>query len=450
VFDAITENTAVLPESLTDRGWPAITDDGLRECAVRTAFEPPPPTPSLGSVLDSLEAGPDLLRILSALDIDSLPEHDRVPVLRAWNRSASHAQAGVFRAMASISDAYEDLLDDRTATAPAAAAEIRAALRLTRRTAESELSQALDLRSRLPRVFQAMSDGRIDRRRASVLLRHTDHLPTFLARDVTDPLVDRAHMSTTGQLAEALRRRCLEVDPDDARHRYRERVTERRVVTHSEPDGTITMMAIDLPAVRVSEAMDRVNRLARKARTSSESRSMDQLRADILLDLLCGTPDTHHGSVHVTVDLATLTELSDRPGDVAGYGPVVADIARQTARALRDATWSVTVTDSDTGSNVHHGTTRRRPSSEQRRRIQQRQPVCRFPGCRMPAVGSDIDHRTPWADGGDTTPGNLAPLCRHDHCVRHQSGWSYEPLPDGDHMWTSPLGHRYTTSGRDP
>ncbi|MEE8375472.1 MAG: HNH endonuclease signature motif containing protein [Acidimicrobiia bacterium] len=37
----------------------------------------------------------------------------------------------------------------------------------------------------------------------------------------------------------------------------------------------------------------------------------------------------------------------------------------------------------------------------------------------MPATDCDLDHRNAWADGGPTTEDNLAPLCRHDHIVRH-------------------------------
>ena len=68
----------------------------------------------------------------------------------------------------------------------------------------------------------------------------------------------------------------------------------------------------------------------------------------------------------------------------------------------------------------------------------------------MPAVDCDLDHRQPWAHGGPTTIDNLAPLCRHHHQIRHHSGWTHRPLPNGDHIWTSRLGHTYTTSGLPP
>ena len=68
----------------------------------------------------------------------------------------------------------------------------------------------------------------------------------------------------------------------------------------------------------------------------------------------------------------------------------------------------------------------------------------------MPATDCDLDHTTRWADGGETTTNNLTPLCRHDHRIRHQAGWTHQPLPNGDHQWTTKLGHTYTTSNQPP
>jgi hypothetical protein len=300
-------------------------------------------------------------------------------------------------------------------------------------------------------VWEALASGLIDRRRAFLFVRHTEHLSIAQAREVCAALVENAGRWTTGQLTERIRKACIVVNPDDAAQRCEQSMSGRRLVSYPDPDGTVSLVGLDLPAVRVSEALDRINRLARNLRSVSEPRTMDQLRADIFLDLLCGdTQPGTRGSVHITVDLATLTRLADKGGELAGYGPVVTDIARQTTKVLGPAPWSFTVTDPQSGLPVHDGTTRRRPTSRMKRRVQYRWRTCVFPGCRTPSVGSDLDHRRPWHDGGTTTEDNLSPLCRPDHCVRHQIGWAYEPLPDGDFLWTSPLGAKYTTSGRDP
>jgi hypothetical protein len=176
---------------------------------------------------------------------------------------------------------------------------------------------------------------------------------------------------------------------------------------------------------------------------------MDQLRADVLLDLLSGT--SHHGKaaggvVDIRVDLETLSRLADHPGELAGYGPVIADIARQAAAAQPDAEWRYTVTDPNTGEPVAIGTTPRRPTASQRRLIEAHYETRVFPGCRTPAADCDLDHRVAWSAGGATTAFNLGPVCRPDHIVvRHRVGWTNRRLPNGDHQWTSPHGPTYTT-----
>jgi hypothetical protein len=100
---------------------------------------------------------------------------------------------------------------------------------------------------------------------------------------------------------------------------------------------------------------------------------------------------------------------------------------------------------------VADGTTRRRPTASQVRKVKTKNRTCVAPGCRNPVVDCDIDHTKTWAETGITNSNDLAALCRHDHCIRHQTGWTYQPLDNGDYLWTSPLGGPgYTTSGNDP
>ena len=406
--------------------------------------------PVLPADVDSWPPGPVLGALLAVIEVDRLGEADRVRFLRASERMVAFQQAASYRAMTAISDAYAPLTVDPAEAEAGAVLEIRAALRWTRRAAESELAVAHDLRVRLPQVHQALAEGRLDRRRAQLFVRHTEHLTVGQARTVTDTLIGEADRWTTGQLTERIRRACISADPADACNRYRRAVRSRRLQSWSNPDGTVTISGLELDAVRAQQALEGINRHARHLKTAAEPRSMDQLRADIFLDLLCGTTGPAGGSIHITVDLATLTALSEEPGELAGYGPVIADIARHTTRTLTDSLWTFTVTDPVTGLPVVDGHTRRRPTASQRRRVQRRSDRCIAPGCRMPAIGLDLDHRHGWAETGVTDSQDLVPLCRHDHCTRHQTGWRYTPIGDGDHYWTSPLGTHYTTSGRSP
>ena len=177
---------------------------------------------------------------------------------------------------------------------------------------------------------------------------------------------------------------------------------------------------------------------------------MDQLRADVYLDLLLGkTSKGPNAGVHIRVDLDTLSALAEHPGELAGYGPVIADIARQAVAEHQDSEWRYTIVDHE-GRALHDGTTRRRPSTALRRHVEARDTTSVFPGCRMPSVDCDIDHTKGWADGGQTCECNQAPLCRHNHITKDTHGWTYHRLPNGDYRWTSKLGHTYTTSAIPP
>jgi hypothetical protein len=129
---------------------------------------------------------------------------------------------------------------------------------------------------------------------------------------------------------------------------------------------------------------------------------------------------------------------------------VIAEIARRVAADQPGGEWRYVLTHPETGEILDTGLLRRRPLASQRRRVEMRDPVCVFPGCRRPARDCDLDHRIPWAVVRRTRTRDLAPLCRHDHVIRHRAGWRYRRLPNGDYLWISRLGHTYTTSGEPP
>jgi uncharacterized protein DUF222/HNH endonuclease len=390
---------------------------------------------------------------LSLVETENLSGFERLKALQSHQQLVSFFQARVFEDMASISDLMNQLEADPEVAHDAAAAEIGAALHLTRRAAEFDLALALDLKERLPDVLEALAAGRIDLRRARVIVAGTAHLDEAAAREVVGRILGAATRLTTGQLGALIRRVCVQADPDDATARYGEAVDGRRIVTEPTVDGTAHLFGLDLPPDRVEAAMRRISELAQGLKTRDETRTIDQIRADVFLDLIDGrhfARGGRQGTVDIHVDLATLTRLANDPGELAGYGPVIADIARQVAENQLGAEWRWTLTHPDSGQVIDNGITRRRPTTSQRRHVEARHPTCVFPGCRMPAVDCDLDHRQAWADGGPTTVDNLVPLCRRDHQIRHQSGWAHRPLPDGDHLWTSRLGHTYTSSGLPP
>ncbi|MBT8194427.1 MAG: HNH endonuclease [Acidimicrobiia bacterium] len=408
---------------------------------------------TIPSGLAEMAPGPELAALLATIDVEELSGYDQVEVLKASQRMASHYAAHTYTAMAAISDTLHSMDDDYQLAHEQAAAEIRVALRLTRRAADTELDLALDLRRRLPGVTALLAAGDLDPRRARTLVHGTSHLSPAGAVEVVGQLLDDAPGLTTGQLAARLRRSCIEADPDEATDRFRKAVTDRRVSSEPTPEGTAHLFGLDLPPHRVAAITRRINRIARSLRRRGDERTMDQIRADIFVDLLQGSATgesgRNRGVVDIHVDLETLTRLNDHAGELAGFGPVIADIARQVTDESRGAEWRFTVTNSD-GEVLDNGITRRRPTIGQQREVHAQHPTCVFPGCRMPALDCDLDHRVPHAEGGPTVTTNLAPLCRHDHHIRTKAGWTHTPLSGGRHRWRTRLGQVYITTGPSP
>ena len=85
-----------------------------------------------------------------------------------------------------------------------------------------------------------------------------------------------------------------------------------------------------------------------------------------------------------------------------------------------------------------------RPSTKLKQFLRARDLHCRFPGCHTPTMRCDIDHTIDAALGGPTTSTNLAHLCRRHHTLKHHSKWAVAQAPDGTLTWTSPLGTNYT------
>jgi hypothetical protein len=404
--------------------------------------------------LAEIRPGPRLGSALASIDRDRLNGADRVTLMQAWNRQVAHAQAELYASMTAVADAEAEVFpdDDPFNLNDAAASEIRAALTLTRRSADYHLGFAQQLVEAYPEVWKALHRGEVDLPKARVIINQTSHLDRGIADEVAHLALELAHRQTTGQLRARLQRLVIAVDPFSARERYEERLVERRVVIEATDAGTANLLGLDLPVAITNAAMRRINRLARAANTTDDPRTMDQIRADVFLDLLYGRDlkgSADRGVIDVRVDLATLAELNDSPAEIPGWGPVIADIARQIVTEQDDAQWRVTVTDPATGQALHNGTTRRRPTARQRRRVETQHLACVFPGCRMPARESDLDHRRAWFDSGPTEEENLQPLCRHDHLLKH-NGWRVRMLRPGVFLWTSPLGLIYIVESLPP
>jgi hypothetical protein len=444
------------------------------ESPVAPAVEPVSGLPDgLGAELAGMPPGPGLAAALAAVDRSSLSGYDMVIVLRARSRQLAHEQAEFAADLAAVASCVRaetaHISSVWDSDIPAlAASEIAAALTWTKRAARARLDEAWQLLGGVPAVWAALRAGVIDLPKARVLAEGTWVLPAAAAGRVVAQILPDAPDLTTGQLAYRLRRLVLDADPDAARKDYENGVARRKVTRGLNPDGTAYLAGCNLPAEQTAAADERLDALARAAKQAGDGRPIDQIRADVFLAILAGTytgpaPIGRRGVIELTCDLPTLMGLADHPGELAGWGPVIADIARHIAAArtttdtATDTVWRYSITNPITGGLAFHGTTRARPTQpnrpardprraptdRQRAFVVARDRTCRGPGCRVPAARTQIDHITGHAHGGPTQVWNLDCKCGACHHLK-DAGWHVHRNRLDEVVWTSPLGHTYT------
>ncbi|MQA86404.1 MAG: DUF222 domain-containing protein [Streptosporangiales bacterium] len=385
--------------------------------------------------------------LLAALPVAELDDFDTIEAIKACERLTAHI-AGL---QADLVAHFARLRGDRDQGYRHSSEELGAALRVSGRAAANRLAFADQLAERLPATRQALRQGRITLVKAHAVADATVTLEADAVGRVEDHVLVRAPHQTPAQLRACLRRAVLKVDPGGAKKRHERRKTERRVEFYDQDDGMAVVWAW-LTADAARAIYELLTDLAKAAKTPDDERSMDQRRADALVDLCLrgGAGGASGGSgiaarVQVTVGAGTLLGLDNRPGELAGYGPIPAQMARELAAC---GTWRRLLTDPATGALLDYGRTAYRPPAALAEFVRARDVTCRFPGCRQPAWRSDLDHVIPYPHG-PTAAENLGPLCRRHHDLKQQPGWNVRRDPDGSYTWTSPTGHTYVTPPPD-
>jgi hypothetical protein len=332
--------------------------------------------------------------------------------------------------------------------------EIAVLLSCTRMLATHRLTTAIEA-STLPGLMSAWRNGTVDTRKAVVISSGLHEVDPVFADTVAAEAARYAATHTATQTRAWLARRVIAADPGMAEIRRARASEGRRVTLTPLADGMAELNAL-LPAVQARQVYDSVNAIAQTA-GASDTRTMDQRRADALLDLVTGRAEPPRVQVQVVVSADTLMGESDAPGWISGLGPITAPAARQLACGGGSATFDHVLADPETGGLIDATTLaaprptaepRYRPSARLERAIRARDLTCRFPGCRRSAVatpsGTDLDHTVPWPAGA-TAWSNLAVLCRRHHRLKHTSTWTAELSPDGTMTWTTPTGRRHIT-----
>ena len=422
--------------------------------------------------------GATTLARLSEIDPVSLNPSDRIDYLTALDRQDGWLYALRQRAIAAVAG-----LSPSEGGGPLAGVDeseredISTALRLAPATAQSRIDIARTLVNNLPHTCSALAIGEISSAHATVIARETaaairDGAADSIIFEIEQRAIAYAEFHTPGQLATHIRNTVAKFVPEEFEEVTSRATALRRVSCYNDSDGMSTVVAI-LPAADAQVVMNSIEafilRQEQRAHSQSISQSnvsesltadgeakltIDQKRADAL-SAICShfladisetvTPQRRPITVNVTIDLPTLLGLAENPGQLAGYGPIPASVARELAS---DARWKRFITEPQTGNLLDFGRESYEPPQHLKDFLIARDRTCRFPGCRRSALLSDLDHAESWESGGVTSADNIGALCRRHHRLKTHDGWKIESFSDGSCTWTSPLGKSFFTPAR--
>jgi hypothetical protein len=379
--------------------------------------------------------------------------------------------------------------------------ELAAALRMSESVAGDLMAMAESLVNDFPAVLDSLGQARMSER-------HARHLVTTMLTvesDLHEALVPRAialaETESLGAFRRSLRRLVEAARYATLEERHAKALEGRRVVLETGDDAMATLLLV-LPAVEAQAIFLRATAMAKVfAAVDGETRTLDQLRADIVCDLLIEGQIPDHpaeargirASVAVTVPALALLEAAEGteaegaeaegaeaegaeaegaeaagagergtagegdsrtsapgapdvdtvPATVEGIGPIPMSRAVELCGTAGD--WMRVLTHPETGIVVSVGRVRYRPPESLRRLVRWRSERCMAPGCGVPASRCEIDHTVDWQFGGQTALANLAPFCKGHHRVKHHGGWEVTQVEGsgGVMSWTSPTGRRY-------
>ena len=339
----------------------------------------------------------------------------------------------------------------------ALAAELGAAMNMSDRTVQRRMNDAAVLDESFPATFAAWDEGRVTGGHVAVIMEHGTPLTDPEARAVFErEALVRAEGTTPGRLASSLARLAESLQPRTMTERHQEARASRGACVRDIGDGMAEFISTQ-PAVLAHAMHDRITQQAKAIKDAdpTDARTVDQIRADLVADMVLTTTPTVEtgagfsdgfgglgairGIVNVTVPALALAGVTDEPAELVGRCPIDPDTARQLAGHATG--WDRVLADPITGCVL--AVDRYTPSADMKRFLRARDQHCRFPGCRQSAHRCDRDHTLDYALGGATDVCNLACLCKRHHTLKGETAWTVKQLGGGVLEWASPGGHVY-------
>ncbi|NOJ60789.1 DUF222 domain-containing protein [Arthrobacter sp. 260] len=349
------------------------------------------------------------------------------------------------------------------------ASEISAALHIPERTAGFLVEHSTLLTRYCPATLEALEAGKLSKRHAWAVVEEATSIPDTdpaVTADFEARLIGMASLTTVAKFRQQANRLREELHPETITVRRKRAVKERGVFLTPSYDGMAWLEAY-LPVDQAAGIFHRVDTAARALQGHDEPRTLTQLRADVLIDVLTSAGATGHvqepsdedqrqehhpywgvqARVFVTVPVMTLLG-GDAPGELEGYGPIDPDTARRLAGHA--PSFTRILTHPFTGARLGADATTYRVPKDLQDAVRVRDRTCRHPGCNRLAVFCELDHTTPWSHGGKTSYGNLAALCKRHHKLKSEGYWRYQQPEPGMIIAISPAGETYLTRPDPP
>ncbi|UJW35891.1 DUF222 domain-containing protein [Saccharothrix sp. AJ9571] len=330
------------------------------------------------------------------------------------------------------------------------AEELAMALCMTKFKAQALLGHAEGLVDRFPRVLNLVEHGLVPMASAVAVNGAASWLEYDKAAVVDRVMSDRLLGKNPTSARRSASSAAAGADPLGFEAQAMKRRENRGLFLKHGEAGVAGLSLESAPVEKVTAAYVSVDRQARQLKTRGEPGTLDQLRADVALDMLVGKQFGGEAKAHVYLymDVLTYAGLRDHPAELAGHGPIPAALARHLASG-RKTVFQRIITDPVDGQILELGRRRYRPKAGLDELVRVRDRECRRPGCTRPAQFGDLDHCDStgrgWAKGCPTNARTLVGLCRADHKLRDVPGWRHTVDPDGTLTITTPANQSYTS-----
>jgi Domain of unknown function (DUF222) len=409
---------------------------------------------------DPLEA-PDMLDVVAGIDreINKLSAAKAIALdlaYRSQNARATSQDGSHFNARVLAERSFR--------------AEVAALLTISERAAENLIGVSRALTTMLPETLQALGDGEISWRHATVMVDETAGMESNARARLEHHVLSRPGRLTPPRFARVLRKTREELNPETIVLRHTAAREDRGVSVDDGRDGMADLI-IRLGATHAHAIYNRATTAARAMNDPLDDRTLDQRRADILTHVLLaevnGEPfgvipdewdDTNFvrwfrgitANVAVTVPVLTLLGESTTPATLDGWVPI--DPVTASVLGAGAKSFIRLLTHPETGAVLSVGRKRYKVPKDLRRYLEIRDLTCRFPGCGIAANRSDIDHTLDWQYEGETEHANLACLCRGHHTLKGNTAWTLTQAADGSGVltWTTPSGRTWRTYPQNP